>query len=423
MFVAAEPGILHADADAFFASVEQRDDPRLRGRPVAVGGGVVMAASYEARAHGVRGGMGGAQAQRLCPEIVFVKPHFEAYVEASRALFRVFRETAPSVEGLSLEEAFLDVSGLERITGSPVDIAARLKRDVRERVGLAISVGVARTKHLAKLASRMAKPDGLLVVPAGRELDFLRPLRVEELWGVGPATAAKLHAHGLHTVGHVLLQPEGALTAIVGRAAGRKLHALARNDDRRRVAPRRGRRSVGSQSALGRRERSHEELDAVIRGLVERVTRRMRAAGRAGRTVTLRLRFGDYSRATRSHTMPQATADTQAVLSAARHLLRTAMPAIARRGLTLLGIAVSNLSAPNVGVQLTLPLHRRAGADLDAALDELRDRFGPSAVTRGSLLGRDPGLSAWLLPGDGRAADPRGPRPRVTRAPRPGADR
>jgi len=399
----AEAGILHADADAFFVSVEQRDDPRLRGKPVAVGGGVVMAASYEARAHGVHGAMGGARAKRLCPELVFVKPHFQAYVEASRELFDVFEATAPTVEGLGLEEAFLDVRGMRHIAGTPEQIAARLRRQTRERIGLPLSVGIAPTKFLAKMASRQAKPDGLLAVPEGGELEFLYPLRVESLWGVGPATAEKLHARGLQTVGELARLRRDELVAIVGRAAGSKLYALARNDDPRRVRSGTGRRSVGSQSALGPRRRSRQELDAILAGIADRVTRRMRAGGRAGRTVVLRLRFGDYSKATRSHTLPQPTAETRAVLGVARGLLEAAWPLIRRRGLTLLGLAVANLSAPRVGVQLTLPLERRPMAHLDLALDELRERFGPTAVVRGgSRLGRDPGLSAWLMPGVGR---------------------
>jgi DNA polymerase IV len=408
MFVRDSAGILHADADAFFASVEQRDDPRLRGKPVAVGAGVVLAASYEAKAHGVDGGMGGRRARALCPETIFVKPRWAAYVEASRALFRVFEETAPVVEGLSLEEAFLDVRGMGHFAGSPPEIAARLKREVLERVGLRITVGVARTKHLAKVASRIGKPDGLLVVPVEHETDFLHPLRVEELWGVGPATSAKLHEQGLQTVGEVARLPEHELVAIVGRAAGRKLHALAHNEDARRVSRVHGRRSVGSQSALAPRRRSPEELDAVLVGLADRVTRRMRAAGRIGRTVVLRLRFGDYSRATRSHTLPHATAESAIILSVLRGLLATSAPTISRRGLTLLGLAVTNLGAENVGVQLALPLDPRPRAALDAALDDLRDRFGPTAVRWGSQLGRDPGLSAYLTQ-SGRMRDSRRP--------------
>ena len=395
-----EPAILHADADAFFASVEQRDDPRLRGRPVAVGGGIVTAASYEARARGVRPPIGAAEARRRCPELLIVEPHWQAYVEASRKLFAVFESMAPVVEGLSLEEAFLDVRGLEHIAGNPLGIALRLKRAVLERVGLPITVGLARTKFLAKMASRLAKPDGLLAVPAGRELEFLHPLPVEEVWGVGPATAAKLHDHGMHTVGELASRREDELAAAVGRAAGRKLHALAHNRDPRRVTARRSRRSIGSQSALGPRRRSREELETTLLGVVDRVARRMRAAGRSGRTVSLRLRFGDYRRATRSCTLRQPTADTRTLAAAAGALLDGAMPLIADRGLTLIGIAVANLSAARVGEQLMLPLDRRPRARLDAALDQLRDRFGPAAVTRGSLLGRDPGLASWLLSAD-----------------------
>src|SRR5438128_6939842 len=233
MFVPQEAGILHADLDAFYASVEQRDDPRLRGRPVIVGSGVVLAASYDAKAHGVRTAMGGARARRLCPQAVVVEPRMSAYTEASRAMFRVFEDTTPLVEGLSIDEAFLDVRGLERLSGTPTEIAVRLRRDVLERVGLPITVGVARTKFLAKVASGVAKPDGLLVVPPERELAFLHPLPVERLWGVGPVTASKLHALGITTVGEVAEIAESALVSMLGRASGRHLHALAHNRDPR----------------------------------------------------------------------------------------------------------------------------------------------------------------------------------------------
>src|SRR3989440_1977222 len=193
--------VLHADADAFFASVEQRDDPRLRGRPVIVGGGVVLAASYEAKAYGVRTAMGGGEARRLCPHAVVVEPRMSAYSEASKAVFAVFEDTTPLVEGLSIDEAFLDVRGLRRLSGTPTEIAVRLRRDVLERVGLPITVGVARTKFLAKVASGVAKPNGLLVVPPDGELAFLHPLAVERLWGVGPVTAGKLHDRGMTIVG------------------------------------------------------------------------------------------------------------------------------------------------------------------------------------------------------------------------------
>jgi DNA polymerase IV len=384
--------ILHADLDSFYASVEQRDDPCLRGRPVIVGGGVVLAASYEAKAYGVRTAMGGRQARRLCPRAIVVPPRMSAYSEASKAVFEVFHDTSPFVEGISIDEAFLDVRGMERIAGSPVEIAVRLRNEVRARVGLPITVGVARTKFLAKVASGVAKPDGLLVVPPDRELAFLHPLPVERLWGVGAVTARKLHAHEIATVGDVARLDEGTLVALLGRASGRHLHALAHNRDARPVQARRRRRSIGAQRALGRARKSAEEIDVSLVGLVDRVTRRMRAAGRVGRTVVLRLRFADFTRATRSHTLPQATAETQAILAAARELLEVARPMIERQGLTLVGIAVSNLENDD-GVQLALPFDRWSGGALDAALDEVRTRYGSTAVTRGVLVGRDQGLT------------------------------
>jgi DNA polymerase IV len=393
-FVTIEATILHADLDAFYASVEQRDDPRLRGRPVIVGSGVVLAASYEAKACGVRTAMGGGRARRLCPQAVVVEPRMSAYAEASRAVFDVFEDTTPLVEGLSIDEAFLDVRGLERISGSPREIAVRLRRDVLERVGLPITVGIARTKFLAKVASGVAKPDGLLLVPPDGELAFLHPLPVERLWGVGPVTAAKLHERGITTVGEVARLAEATLVAILGRASGRQLHALSHNRDPRRVRARRRRRSMGAQRALGRTPRSPAAIDAVIVGLVDRVTRRLRAARRVCRTIVLRLRFDDYSRATRSHTLPEATAQTQAVLATARGLLAAALPLIEQRGLTLVGIALANLD--DAAGQLSLD-DQRAGA-LDAALDDVRDRFGSGAITRAVLLGRDQGPTVPLLP-------------------------
>src|SRR2546421_9918708 len=247
-----EAAILHADLDAFYASVEQRDDRRLRGRPVIVGGGVVLAASYEAKAYGLRTAMGGAQARRLCPQAIVVAPRMSAYAEASKAMFRVFDDTPPLVEGLSIDEAFLDVGGLRRVSGTPTEIAVRLRREVLERVGLPITVGVARTKFLAKVASGVAKPDGLLVVPPDRELAFLHPLPVERLWGVGSVTAEKLHDRGITTVGEVASFDEAELVAMLGRACGRQLHALAHNRDPRPVRVGRRRGSIGSQRALGR---------------------------------------------------------------------------------------------------------------------------------------------------------------------------
>jgi DNA polymerase-4 len=397
MFVPDEATILHADVDAFYASVEQRDDPALRGRPVIVGAGVVLAASYEAKAYGVRTAMGGRQARLLCPDAVVVRPRMSAYSDASKALFRVFENATPAVEGISIDEAFLDVRGMRRLAGSPLDIAVRLRRDVRMEVGLPISIGVARTKFLAKVASGVAKPDGLLVVPPDRELTFLHRLPVERLWGVGAVTARKLHDRGISTVGEIAGLEEGALETTLGRALGRHLFALAHNRDPRVVRVGRRRGSIGSQRALGRGRKSLESIDAALIGLVDRVTRRMRAARRVGRTVVLRLRFDDFSRATRSHTLPLPTAETQMILTTARWLLAGVTPLIQTQGLTLVGVAVANLYDDRV-LQLPLPLDARCGGALDAALDEIRARYGTAAITRGVLLGRDVGLLVPLLP-------------------------
>jgi DNA polymerase IV len=391
------PTVLHADLDAFYASVEQRDDERLRGRPVIVGAGVVLAASYEAKAYGIRTAMGAAQARRLCPQAAVVSPRMSAYSDASKAVFAVFEDTTPLVEGLSIDEAFLDVRGLERIAGPASEIAVRLRQRVLDEVGLPITIGVARTKFLAKVASGVAKPNGLLVVPPDRELAFLHPLPVERLWGVGRVTAAKLHSRGIRSVGHVAALGEPALVAMLGRAAGRHIHALAQNRDPRPVRVGRRRRSIGSQRALGTRARSFDEIDATLVAIVDRLGRRLRAADRVCRTVVLRLRFADFSRATRSYTMPQATARTQAILDTARGLLAAASPMIRREGLTLIGISLSNL-ADATPFQLALPFDDRLDTALDEALDEVRDRFGSAAVTRGVLLGRDRGFEVPLLP-------------------------
>jgi DNA polymerase-4 len=397
VFVPREATILHADLDAFYASVEQRDDPGLLGRPVIVGAGVVLAASYEAKACGVRTAMGGSQARRLCPRAVVVPPRMSAYSEASKAVFEVFEQTTPKVEALSIDEAFLDARGLERISGSAPEIAARLRREVRERVGLPITVGVAGTKFLAKVASGVAKPDGLLVVPPGGELGFLHPLPVERLWGVGPVTARKLRGRGLVTVGQVAQLAEATLVSMLGRRAGRHLHALAHNRDPRRVRGRRRRRSMGAQRALGRSPRSWGALDAVLVGLVDRLARRLRAARRVCRTITLRLRFGDFSRATRSHTLPELTAQTQTILATARGLLAAAVPLIEGRGITLIGVALGNLEDEGA-IQLALQIDEARPSALDAALDAIHDRFGSAAITRAVLLGRDQGLTVPLLP-------------------------
>jgi DNA polymerase-4 len=395
-----EATILHADLDSFYASVEQRDDPELRGRPVIVGGGVVLAASYEAKAYGVRTAMGGAQARRLCPQAVVVPPRMSAYSRASEGVFEVFRDTTPLVEAISVDEAFLDVSGLRRVSGTPVQIAARLRTEVRDRVGLAITVGIARTKFLAKVASQEAKPDGLLLVPPGREIAFLHPLPVRRLWGVGAVTADKLRAHGIETVADVAELSESMLASMVGGAMGRQLYALSRNIDRRRVTTGVRRRSVGAQRALGRagNSMSAAEVDAVVIGLIDRIAGRMRAARRTGRTVTLRLRFNDFGRVTRSHTLPWATCSTQALLGTARQLVAAAAPLISDRGLTLVGFAVSEIDRDGAE-QLMLALTTGAEpAVVDAAVDSVHRRYGRSALTRGVLVGRDAGVEMPHLP-------------------------
>jgi len=397
VFVLSKATILHADLDAFYASVEQRDNPRLRGRPVIVGGGVVLAASYEAKARGVKTAMGGWRALKLCPDAVVVPARMSAYTQASRDVFAVFDDTSPQVEALSIDEAFLDARGMERIAGTPEQIARKLRRDVRERVGLPITVGVARTKFLAKVASAQAKPDGLLVVPPDGELDFLHPLAIEALWGVGPATATRLRRVGLETVGEVAKLDEDSLVRLLGPGTGRKLHALAHNRDPRPVVIGRRRRSMGTQRALGKRQRSWVELDSILVALVDRLTRRLRKAERVCRTTTLRMRHLDWERSTRSHTLTEATASTETILEALRELLADARPLIERRGLTLLGIALSNLADASA-VQLALPVGGRSASALDAALDDVRERYGADAIKRAILVGRDEGQQVPLLP-------------------------
>jgi DNA polymerase IV len=312
-------------------------------------------------------------------------------------MFEVFRDTTPIVEGLSIDEAFLDVGGLRRISGTTSTIAARLRREIRERVGIPVSVGVARTKFLAKVASGVAKPDGLLVVPIGDELRFLHALPVERLWGVGTVTARKLRSRSITTVADVAELGEPALIGILGRAAGRHLHALSHNRDPRRIEVGRRRRSIGTQRALPRRARSPDTLDTDLIALVDRLARRLRKAHRVCRTVTLRLRFDDFSRATRSHTLPEATGDTLALLTAGRLLLGDAMPMIERRGITLIGIAFSGLFGDDA-VQMALPFDGASSTAIDTTIDDIRERFGSKSLTRGVLLGRREGLQVPLLP-------------------------
>ena len=392
--------ILHADLDSFYASVEQRDDPSLLGKPVVAGGGVVLAASYEAKRLGVRTAMSEGAARRLCPDLIVVPARFEAYSEASRAVFDIFDETSPIVEGISIDEAFIDVSGMSRIAESPEAIAAELRRRVSDEVGLAITVGVARTKFLAKVASGVGKPDGLLIVDPDGELEFLHPLPVQKLWGVGAITAGKLEDRGIRTVGEVAELDQASLVAIVGKAAGRQLHSLAHNIDARRVTTGKRRGSIGSQQALGRGRRELRELDVILMGIVDRVTRRMRRAGRSGRTVTLRFRFDDFTRATRSSSFPQATSSTGPIQDVARAVLDAAWPMIEEQGLTLLGLSVGNLvdDATAGGSQLALPFEAAASDTIDSAFDAVRERFGAASLTRASTVGTDPDIGVPKLP-------------------------
>jgi DNA polymerase-4 len=394
--VQGDATILHADLDSFYASVEQRDNPELRGKPVIVGGGVVVAASYEAKARGVHAPMNGAAAQAICPEAIVVRPRMDAYSEASKDVFAVFEETSPAVEALSIDEAFLDVGGMEHFAGSPREIAAQLRADVLEEVGLPITVGVASTKFLAKVASAFAKPDGLIVIEPGKELEFLHPLSIDVLWGVGPVTSKKLRSRGVKTVGDLARLGQDGLTPILGVATARHLASLANNLDPRPVRARGRRRSIGAQRALGRGTRTHAELDAILASLVDRVAPRLRKSERSARTVTLRLRFGNFNRATRSQTLPNPTSQSDLLLSTARKLLDAAMPLIERDGISLIGVSFDNLDR---AVQMELAFEGDDVADeIDATVDAVRDRFGKTAITRGVLIGHDDGIAAPLLP-------------------------
>ena len=390
--------ILHADLDSFYASVEQRDAPHLRGRPVIVGGGVVLAASYEAKAYGVRSAMGGAQARRLCPWAIVVPPRMSAYSEASKAVFEVFDDTTPLVEGISIDEAFLDVGGLRRVSGTPLEIAVRLRAEVRRRVDLPITVGVARTKFLAKVASGVGKPDGLLVVPADRELAVPPPPPGRAAVGRG-ADHGRQAPHPGHPHrgrgGRRCPKAPWCRCSAWHRAATSTPWPTTATPGRWWSAGVDARWARSTPSAGVRSQPA--DIDASLVALVDRVTRRMRAAHRVGRTVVLRLRFDDFSRATRSHTIARATADTRAILAAARDLLATATPLIERQGITLVGVAVTNLDNDDA-VQLPLPFDGIDAAALDIALDDVRERFGTKAVSRAVLLGRPEGMTMPMLP-------------------------
>lgn len=386
--------ILHADLDAFYASVEQLLDPALRGLPVAVGGsargGVVLAASYEAKAFGVQGGMPGWRAVRLCPALRFVRGHFEAYQRLADQVMDVLADVTPAVQRISIDEAFLDVSGATHLFGPPAAIGERLRRRVREEVGLPVSVGAARTKHLAKVASQVAKPDGLVVVEPDREREFLDPLPVRLMWGVGPVAERHLAERGIHTIGELARTPSPVLERMLGHATGAKLGALAANDDPRRVVTGGRAHSVGAQSALGLHQATPELVRAVLAHLADRVAVRMRAKGRAGRTVTVRIRFAGMRSITRSLTLAQPIATTLTLTEVAEQLTWQGLREEHEATITLLAISVSNLVVQHT-IQLELPLPpddpRRPGTprgsarlDLDRSMDAVRTRFGRDAV-------------------------------------------
>lgn len=385
--------ILHADLDAFYASVEQRDDRRLRARAMAVGGGVVLSASYEARRRGVKTAMSETKARSLCPDLVVVPPRMEAYSEASKAVFEIFADTSPEVEPLSIDEAFIDVTGLWRLSGSDQRIGAALRDRVEAEVGLKLSVGGGSTKFLAKVASAFCKPDGLLIVPVGEELAFLHPLPVGRLWGVGPVAQERLAAVGLETVADVAALDEGVLQDQLGMAWGAHLYALAHNRDLRPVQPGRRRRSVGSQRSFRAGSVDRFGAEQVVVEVADRVARRLRAGDRVGRTITLRLRFADFAAATRSRTLSDPTASTEVILETGRDLLAQAWPVVEARGLTKVGLAVSNLEDRHV-TQLSLPFDTEDGRaspswdEIDGAVDEIRRRFGSAALTRATLVDR-----------------------------------
>ncbi len=390
--------ILHADLDAFYASVEQLLDPSLLGRPIAVGGGVVLAASYEAKAFGVRSGMPGRKARELCPALTFVKGHFEDYQRLGDAAIGVMGDFTPLIERISIDEAFADVAGCEHLFGPPEAMARRIRERVRREVGLPISIGVARTKHLAKIASQVAKPDGLVVVRPEAERDFLRDLPVELMWGVGPAVRARLAEMGVSTIGALSETPGWSLERILGRAVGGKLAALSRNEDPRAVVSDRRARSVGSQSALGRKPATAAVIRPTLLHLADRVASRLRAKSRTGRTVTVRVRFADLRAVTRSITLPAAVSATLILAEVAQDLVCAALADHPQEtSISLLAISVSHLEF-DTELQLELPYamdadERRPGTArgaarwmADRAMDTIRDRFGREAIGYGSVV-------------------------------------
>ena len=397
-FVPVDASILHADLDAFYASVEQLLQPDLRGKPIAVGGGVVLAASYEARAFGVRSGMPGRRARQLCPNLIFTGGRFSEYQRLGDAAIAVLADFTPDIERISIDEAFADVSGSMQLFGAPADIAARVRARVRRELGLPISIGVARTKHLAKIASQVAKPDGLVVVDPAGELAFLHDLPVELMWGVGPATRARLADAGVTTIGQLAQSSTWAMERLLGHAVGRKLTALAWNRDPRTIQTRRRAHSAGAQSALGRRPATEAVFRPVLQHLADRIARRLRANDRPCRTVTVRVRFADLRSVTRALTLPLSRSApprrwrTGVAIELVRGVLADNP---GERTISLLAISASNLGEEPF-LQLELPFHladdgrrpgtRRGAARLraDRAMDAIRERFGWEAVNYAS---------------------------------------
>ena len=389
--------ILHADLDAFYASVEQLLDPSLRGKPIAVGGGVVLAASYEAKAFGVHSAMPGWKARELCPHLIFVGGHFDDYQRLGDAAIGVLGDYTPLVERISIDEAFADVAGCTHLFGRPDEIARTIRRRVRQEIGLPISIGVARTKHLAKIASQVAKPDGLIVVDPATELEFLHDLPVELMWGVGPVTAARLAENGVRIIGQLAQRPEQWLERLLGHALGDKLAALAWNRDPRTIKPHRRAHSAGAQSAMGRKPAEEQIFRPALRHLADRVASRLRAKTRPGRTVTVRVRFADLRSVTRAITLPAPISATAILAEIAEDLVRGVLAAHPdEKTISLLAISVSNLERQAI-VQLEFPLgldgeERRPGSrkgmarwQADRAVDAIRDRFGWEAVGYGSV--------------------------------------
>jgi DNA polymerase IV len=392
-----EATILHADLDAFYASVEQLLDPSLRGKPIAVGGGVVLAASYEAKAFGVGSGMSGRRARDLCPQLRFVSGRFSEYQRLGDAAIGIVGDFTPLVERISVDEAFADVAGCTHLFGPPAEIARAIRRRVRSELGLPISVGVARTKQLAKIASQVAKPDGLVVVDPDTELRFLHDLPVELLWGVGPIAKARLAEIGVHTIGQLAKTPGWSLDRLLGRAAGEKLGALAWNRDPREIETHRRARSAGAQSALGKRPAVEQVFRPALYHLADRIGTRLRAKSFSGRTVTVRVRFADLRSVTRSVTLDAPISATAILAEIAEELVRRALAHHPdEKVISLLAISVSHLMIQRE-LQLDLPLGlgdewRRPGSKrgmarwaADRAVDKIRERFGWGAVGYGSV--------------------------------------